>query len=68
MNIATRIENVCTKVLNKRKQLSVERDSISNRSLFLKTAKKDRHNLSVYLEEMCAYENVNPKSIRRILS
>ena len=68
MNISTRIEIVCTKVLTKRKEFSVERKGIKNRSVFLKTSKRDNDILDRYLEDMCACENVSPESIRKILS
>lgn len=68
MDISTRIEIVCTKVLTKRKEFSVERKRINNRSVFLKTSKRDNDILDKYLEDTCSCENVSPKSIRKILS
>lgn len=68
MNISTRIEIVCTKVLSKKKELSLKRKQIKNRAVFLKTAKSDRNILDRYLEDVCACDNLSPKAIRKILS
>ena len=67
MNIATRIESVCTKVLNKKKEFSAERKRIDDRSVFLKMSKRDRDSLDRYLEDMCRSDNIKPETIRAIL-
>lgn len=66
-DIATRIEKVCSLILDKEQEFKEDRESISNRPALLIAHAIDQELLYEYTIKLCEIDNINPDAVINIM-